>query len=249
MCLHEASARSMAFPVPRHMIDEFTQFGHLALGIAQSAPRLCGAKAARSACEREGTSVKLTLMEELVTAVRNARPEDAGAVARVYIASWHDTYPSILPAELLCAMTPRGQTARWHAAILARGGEQILVAECAKHGIVGMASFGAAHDRGLGFDGEVYTLYVDPDFIGLGIGSTLMRAAFGGMHNSSFTSCVIWAHARNPARFFYEAMGGRLIAERSRRMMGSAVPEAAYGWRRLALSDRNEAPGGSVSRH
>lgn len=188
-------------------------------------------------------------MEDLDMAVRRARPEDAQAVARVYINSWHDTYPSILPAELLCAMTPRGQTQRWHAAILARGGEQVLVAECARHGVVGMASFGAANDRGLGFDGEVYTLYVDPDYFGLGVGSTLMRAAFGAMHGSNYSSCVIWAHARNPARFFYEAMGGRLIAERSRRMMGSAVPEAAFGWRKLVLANRDAAPGGGVSRH
>jgi ribosomal protein S18 acetylase RimI-like enzyme len=189
------------------------------------------------------------VMDDIAMAVRTARPDDAQAVARVYIRSWHDTYPSILPAELLCAMTPQGQMARWRAAILARGGEHILVAECAKYGVVGMASFGAAHDKGLGFDGEVYTLYVDPDFFGQGIGSTLMRSAFGAMRTSRFTSCVIWAHARNPARFFYEAMGGRLIAERTRRMMGSAVPESAFGWRGLSLASRNQAPGGSVSRH
>jgi ribosomal protein S18 acetylase RimI-like enzyme len=144
-------------------------------------------------------------------------------------------------------MTTRGQTARWRAAILARVGEQVLVAECAKHGIVGMASFGAAHDKGLGFDGEVFTLYVDPDFFGIGIGSMLLRATFAAMHGLNYSSCVIWAHARNPARFFYEAMGGRLIAERSRRMMGSAVPEAAFGWRSLALAGGNEASG--ISRH
>jgi hypothetical protein len=33
--------------------------------------------------------------------VRAARPDDAAGVARVYIESWHDTYPSILPTQLL----------------------------------------------------------------------------------------------------------------------------------------------------
>jgi hypothetical protein len=55
------------------------------------------------------------------------------------------------------------------------------------------------------------------------------------------TSCVIWAHARNHARFFYEAMGGRLIAERTARLMGETVQEAAFGWKTLALAERSTA--------
>ncbi len=180
-------------------------------------------------------------MDELATAVRLGRPEDATAVARIYIESWHDTYAAILPAQLLCSMTPRGQTARWHAAIMARGSERVLVAEAARYGVVGMASIGPARDRGLGLDGEVYTLYVDPAHFGRGTGRALLRGAFTLLRARGFGSCVIWAHARNPARYFYEAMGGRLIAERTVRMMGDAVPEAAFGWRKLALMERSTA--------
>jgi len=187
-------------------------------------------------------------MEELALAVRAARHEDAPAVARVYIEAWHDTYPAILPSDLLRAMTPRGQTARWRAAIVTGGRERVLVAECQPHGIIGMTSFGPAQDRPLGYDGEVYTLYVAPDFFGRGVGTLLLRAAFGALRTSGFTSCVIWAHARNPARYFYEAMGGRLVAERSRRMVGVAVPEAAFGWKKLALAERKTAPGGTITR-
>jgi hypothetical protein len=52
---------------------------------------------------------------------------------------------------------------------------------------------------------------------------------------------VIWAHARNHARFFYEAMGGRLIAERSAKLMNETVPEVAFGWKTLALAERSPA--------
>jgi ribosomal protein S18 acetylase RimI-like enzyme len=173
--------------------------------------------------------------------VRAARPDDAAGVARVYIESWHDTYPSILPTQLLCAMTPRGQTARWQAAIQARGREQVLVAEKSGAGIIAMASFGPSRDSDLGFDGEVYTLYVDPSYFGLGLGRALLRSSFSALGARGYSSCVIWAHAKNPARFFYEKMGGRLIAERTARMMGDAVPETAFGWRRLALAERSTA--------
>jgi ribosomal protein S18 acetylase RimI-like enzyme len=178
-------------------------------------------------------------MESLALRVRSARLSDAAHVARVYIESWHDTYPGVLSKQLLCAMTPKGQTARWQAAI--RGREAVLVAEHDRHGIVGMASLGAARDRALGFDGEVYTLYVDPAFYGRGAGRVLLDGAFASLRERAFHSCVIWAHAQNNARFFYEAMGGRLVAERTARMMGDAVPETAFGWKKLMLAERSIA--------
>jgi hypothetical protein len=36
-------------------------------------------------------------------------------------------------------------------------------------------------------------------------------------------------------------MGGKLVAERTARMMGDAVPEAAFGWKTLALTERSVA--------
>jgi len=180
-------------------------------------------------------------MDKIAITVRTARANDAADVARVYIESWHDTYPSFLPMQMLSAMTLKGQTSRWQAAIRAKGRETVMVAENPKHGVIGMASFGPSRDGGLGFDGEVYTLYVHPDFFNRGVGRALLDAAFADLRRRGFTSCVIWAHAKNPARFFYEAMGGRLIAERTARMMGDTVPETAFGWRRLALAERAES--------
>jgi L-amino acid N-acyltransferase YncA len=171
--------------------------------------------------------------------IRQAQPDDAAAVARVYIESWHDTYAGILPTPLLCAMTPRGQAARWRASIGARGREAVLVAERRQSGVVGMTSFGPARDRSLGFDGEIYTLYVDPDHYGCGAGRALLRSAFLNLRQQGFTSCVIWAHAKNNARFFYEKMGGRLTAERTARMMGDAVPETAFAWKKLTLAEKS----------
>lgn len=179
-------------------------------------------------------------MESPVIAVRRAKVDDAPSIARVYIDAWHDTYPAILSKQLLCAMTPKGQSARWRAAIKANGREQVIVAE-ADSTVVGMSSFGPARDRDMDFDGEVYTLYVDPRHFGEGIGRALLIGAFAALRAHGFGSCVIWAHASNPARFFYEKMGGRLIGERTTRMMGDPVPESAFGWRRLALAGRSTA--------
>src|SRR5262249_54097144 len=147
-------------------------------------------------------------MDELPVTVRRAKPDDAADVARVYIESWHDTYPGVIPTALLCSMTPKGQTARWRSAIQARSRETIFVAENPEYGIVGMSSFGPSRDPDLGFDAEVYTLYVDPGFFGRGVGRRLLAAAFHQLNENGYDSCIIWAHAKNTARFFYERMGG-----------------------------------------
>jgi len=180
-------------------------------------------------------------MGELVTRVRQAGTDDAPSVARIYVDSWQDTYAGIVPTRLLRALTHNGQAARWRSAIRAQGRELVLVAESDGHGLVGMTSLGPARDGELGYDGEVYALYVDPTFFGQGTGRALLRAAFTVLRGRGYTSCLIWAHAKNPVRFFYEAMGGKLIAERVQRMMGDPVTEVAFGWRKLALAEKTPA--------
>lgn len=170
--------------------------------------------------------------------VRKARPTDAEAVARIYVTSWRDTYPLVLPARVLRAMTIEGQSARWRNAITLAVREAVYVAEDDKGRILGMTSMGRARDTGVGYDAEIYTLYVDPLMTGCGIGRALLGGAFAALAERGHTRCVIWAHAGNPARYFYEAMGGKIIAERTTSMMGVTVPEVAFGWPRLALTER-----------
>jgi ribosomal protein S18 acetylase RimI-like enzyme len=132
-------------------------------------------------------------------------------------------------------MSLRAHTARWQATIksMERNCGAVLVAEEARFGAIGLCSLGRARDGGAGFEGEVYTLYVDPAFLGRGAGRALLCGAFDALKERNLRSCLIWAHARNNACFFYEAMGGRRIAIRTTRLMGELTPEIGFGWRRL----------------
>lgn len=174
-------------------------------------------------------------MDELALSVRTARPADAADLARIYIESWQDTYAGVISHTLLAAMSLKGHTARWQATI--RNGERnhgaVLVAEDDRHGVIGLCSLGAARDGGIGFEGEVYTLYVDPAFLGRGVGRALLTGAFDALKARRLRSCLIWAHARNNACFFYEAMGGRRVATRTTRLMGELTPEIGFGWKKL----------------
>jgi GNAT superfamily N-acetyltransferase len=178
-------------------------------------------------------------MNDLALSLRQARPSDAADLARIYVESWQDTYAGILPNALLAAMSIKNHTARWQNQLRTPG--SVIVAEDSAHGPIGLASLGGARDSGLGFDGEVYTLYVDPAFIGQGAGSALLHGAFAALGERKLTSCMIWTHARNNACYFYEAMGGQRVAERMTRLGGEPTPEIAFGWKRLATSSRRLA--------
>jgi len=175
------------------------------------------------------------VMSDLALSLRQARPGDAAPLARVYVDAWQDTYAAILPHSLLGAMSVDVHAARILRAIK-KGA--VLVAEDAAHGPIGLAGFGAARDRGLGFDGEIYTLYVTPAFLGRGAGRALLHGAFAALKTRAFQSCLIWSHAQNHACFFYEAMGGTRVANRQVMLGGQEVGEVAFGWKRLALSPR-----------
>jgi ribosomal protein S18 acetylase RimI-like enzyme len=174
-------------------------------------------------------------MTDLALSLRLARPADAAPLARIYVEAWQDTYAAILPHGLLASMSVGVHTARIERAIKKNA---VLLAEDARHGAIGLAGFGAARDRGLDFDGEVYTLYVAPGFQGQGVGRSLLHGAFAAMKARAFQSCLIWSHAENNACFFYEAMGGVRSGSRQIMMGGQDVSEVAFGWKQLALSRR-----------
>lgn len=176
-----------------------------------------------------------------VPKIRPARPEDASEIARVYIDAWQDTYPGVLPHTLLRVLTQKGQTTRWHKLISARPPEKVMVAEY-QNRIVGFISFGPVRDGGLGYDGEITALYVDPLYYGVGAGWQLLKATFKEMAMFGMGSCLVWVNALIQSRFFCEAMGAKAVAERSTMLLGEPVVEIAYGWDRLDVSGPRQAP-------
>jgi L-amino acid N-acyltransferase YncA len=163
--------------------------------------------------------------------VRAALRDDAGPIARIFVESWRDTYAGLLPTNYLVRLSEPRQRLLWMREIAVRGPHDgVVVAEHEEYGVIGFASFGPARDRAVGYDGEVYTLYVDPNHVGRGAGHALVRAAFARLYAEGFKSAVVWALKGNPARYFYETEGGRIVAERPGAVGGKPVREVAFGW-------------------
>jgi GNAT superfamily N-acetyltransferase len=155
-------------------------------------------------------------------------------MGRLYVAAWRDSYPSLLPAAALLAMS-EARSARQFEFGIARGRDIVLVAEKPAGEIAGLLTAGGAVDRGLrvGADraqGEIVTLYVDPMATGQGVGARLLNAGLVALAERGHGNGVVWVLRGNPARFFYEHMGARLVAAKRERSFGKLIDLEAYAW-------------------
>ncbi|MGE4220484.1 MAG: N-acetyltransferase family protein [Alphaproteobacteria bacterium] len=165
--------------------------------------------------------------------IRPAGPMDAGAIAHVQVETWRDTYAGILPDHVLLRMSEPRECAMWRRVLASP--DIVLVAEEDSDGVIGFASAGPNRQRSLAYSGEVYTLYVLPGRQGQGLGRRLLHRQFGALKRAGHGSAVLWVLDANPARYFYEAMGGTRVAERDEPLWGTVLHEAAYGWAALPV--------------
>ena len=172
--------------------------------------------------------------------IRRARPADAPAIGRVHVETWQSAYAGLLPDTMLVRMSEVRQTAWWSRALAAsREQRGIFVADDEEMGVVGFGSCGPAREHPEGLDGteqrvgEVYTLYVEPDFQNQGLGRRLLDVMFRQLQADGCDTAVLWMLAQNPTRFFYEGLGGAVVGHRIDRMAGTEVEEVAWAWRHL----------------
>ena len=177
-----------------------------------------------------------------MTTIRPATAPDAAGIAKVYVDAWRSAYAAILPHRVLLGMSYERQAREWSWIIRSRAEVQpVIVAAEADGGVVGFASFGLARSNGRPVSarfagerdatvGEIYTLYVQPEFQERGIGRELLAAAFAAMADKGYGCSFLWVLRDNPSRYFYERVGGKMIAERQEQLWGSVTDQICYGW-------------------
>jgi ribosomal protein S18 acetylase RimI-like enzyme len=160
--------------------------------------------------------------------VRRAKTEDAAGIAAVHDAAWRYAYRGILRGIDLERMIQRRGPAWWEKAL--RRNVLILVIEV-QHRIVGYATLGPSRMHTLPFGGEIYELYVTPEFQGLGLGRRLFEAAFETLSRLELRGLAVRAvKANDLAVGFYEHLGGRPVAESGETIGERELAVAIFGW-------------------
>jgi GNAT superfamily N-acetyltransferase len=179
-------------------------------------------------------------------AVRAGQPGDADKIAAIFVETWRATYPGMLPDRVLIKMSDEAQAFHWSRLLSARRAREFVhVAVTPGGALAGFGSAGPARDRrryGTGPEGEVYTLYVRPDWQNRGVGRALICALLKGLRERGCHQAMLWVLAANPSRFFYEAMGGQKAYERSERLWGMEVAQIGYRWPDLSAVFEENGP-------
>lgn len=99
--------------------------------------------------------------------IRQAGPDDASAVAGVYVSSWQVAFAGLVPQHYLDAMDPSHEESSWKSRIAATRwpSSGVLVAGT-EAGTVGFASFSASEESSA--IAEIGTLYAMPEVWGAG---------------------------------------------------------------------------------
>ena len=149
-------------------------------------------------------------------------PSDLLSIGHVYCEAWKAAYKGIVPDDFLGGLTDENCAPR---SIPSKGA---LV--CEENGkIIGVAAFGARRDRTDARSGELYSIYVLPEYWRMGAGRALFEAALNQLRASGCTSLFLWTLTDNArARRFYERMGMTAVDSRRIAIGGRELEETGY---------------------
>jgi ribosomal protein S18 acetylase RimI-like enzyme len=167
-------------------------------------------------------------MSTVLIEIRRAKASDAAAVADTHDEAWRGAYQGVIPGLELEKLVTRRGPAWWDSAI--RKGSRIAILAFGDK-VAGYANYGRNRARSLFYEGEIYELYLRPQYQGLGFGRRLFTSARRDLAQSGLKSLVVWALSDNdPAVEFYKALGGKTIARSSERFGEKSLDKVAFAW-------------------
>lgn len=171
--------------------------------------------------------------------IREARLEDAPAMARVRVDTWRTAYRGIVPDDVLNAMAYEETEHKLHK-ILWEGesASRAFVAVNAEGLVVGIAISGPVRAeqedeyREEEYKGEIYALYVYQLFQRQGFGRELVKASMASLLQRGLAPIMLWTFEQNhPARKFYGGLGGTVVRRKNVKEGDKVLVEVGYGFK------------------
>jgi GNAT superfamily N-acetyltransferase len=163
--------------------------------------------------------------------LRHATINDADAVSLVHIQTWKSTYRGVVPDHVLDNLDHRRNILRWRD-MLSNIGEMkcFIVAETEDGRIIGFATGGPNRELDTGYNGELYAIYILEEYQSRGIGRSLVLRVADWLRHRKYSSMIVWVLEKNPAKLFYESLGGRFVCKKKMEIGGALLDEISYGW-------------------
>ena len=168
------------------------------------------------------------VMKTLTIEIRHAEPADARAISDAHRAAWISCYGGLIPNRPLTQMLERRGESWWRKAT--RGPATVLVADVA--GVVaGYATLGLNRARSLPQEGEIYEIYLRPEYQGIGLGYRLFQEARRQLKSIGCNGMVVWClEDSDMACRFFRSNGGRDVAEGMEDFAEAALKKIGFVW-------------------
>ncbi len=177
--------------------------------------------------------------------IRKADLKDCAGIARVQVDSYRTAYAPIFPQEYLDHFTYEEQEGDWRRLLAAdEPGTVLYVAVTEADEVIGYA-LGAPSQEMPPYESELIALHVRKAHQGQNIGRGLVAAVSRTLADQGCRSLFLWVLADNPARAFYETLGGTLIGTKpweNNADFGRDIHEMAYGWPDIRVLTGEAAP-------
>jgi GNAT superfamily N-acetyltransferase len=164
--------------------------------------------------------------------IHKAQIDNCAGLARVQVDSYRTAYAGLLPEDYLARLTYEEQEQDWRDWLATRPDDILHVAESNSGEIMGYALGRPGLSKIAPYDSELLALHVRDISQRHGIGKQLIAAVAKELKRQGCSSLMVWVLEKNPARSFYEHLGGQLIGKQTI-VLGpgdAGATEVAYGW-------------------
>ncbi len=172
-----------------------------------------------------------------MTHIRTATKDDIPTIAALHVEGWKGAYGGVVDQAYLDGLTVEKRIADWTAWMDAD--ESIVFIAEEEGRPAGFTVIGRTKTPPPGsspirpsHSGEIYALYLHPDFWRKGIGTALIKHAARELKERKHSTICLWVlDANTRARGFYEKMGGQKLGGKMIDIGPSKLKEVCYGWR------------------
>jgi ribosomal protein S18 acetylase RimI-like enzyme len=146
-----------------------------------------------------------------VTEIGLGRPEDAPALAGIFVRCWRAGYRGVLADEVLDRLD-QARIERWWRLLLGPGSDRKVIVARKGGAPVAMARIGP--DESDLRRGHLFSLYVDPPSARAGLGRQLLERATAELAADGYERATLWVFAANARAIrFYRAAGWKTEAD------------------------------------
>ena len=163
--------------------------------------------------------------------IREVKLNDLSAIARVNVDTFAQTQQGFIPDSLIRGLSYNKAEERFKR-MLSKTERLSTIFVAENDGdVIGYAMCGLAREKVLHYEGELYGIYILPEYHSQGVGRQLMVSTARHLNKQGVASMFVAVFTDNiVGRKFYEALGGQWIEERVIELGGEHVSQTLYGW-------------------